>query len=397
MPTAISTYARGATTRRPNADQGARCVRTNIAYVSAVLAEMLRKSTTTYNDRWVEQTKSEYKTTPRPETVAQHNMYWQAIVRAVESSDFDEVLGFSRDAGRFQAAQGFDLSDAIGRTMEATNMIEMALLEANDGSVPGIEIVNEIAELRSMIAMAVAEGYKRQQDEQRTDADAVSAAASKEQLRAVMLRKAGKFDVSELPLGGEIDPLYEGGMKFHFVDFGKLRLYNLLPNGRCITISILGPGDVFLQWRAESGSLSCLCAEALQPSRVISASEADMTEIVVAQPAAAVDLIGSFARRLTESQVLIEDLLNNSVNLRLYRTLLELSKQFGKPDGDAVVIDFPLTHQRLADMIGSNRVTVTRKLHDLQERNIIETRKNATIALRDSNALAKLAASGAET
>jgi CRP-like cAMP-binding protein len=357
---------------------------------------MLRKSTTIYNDRWVEQTKSEYKTVPRPETVAQHNMYWQAIVRAVESSDFDEVLGFSREAGRFQASQGFDLSDAIGRTMEATNLIEMALLEANDGAVPGMEIINEIADLRSMIAMAVAEGYKKQQDEQRTDADAAATAASKEQLRAIMLRKAGKFEVSELPLGGEIDPLYEGGMKFHFVDYGKLRLYNLLPNGRCITISILGPGDVFLQWRAESGSLSCLCAEALQASRVISASEADMTEIVVAQPAAAVDVIASFARRLTESQVLIEDLLNNSVNLRLYRTLLELSKQFGRQDGPALVIDFPLTHQRLADMIGSNRVTVTRKLHDLQERHIIETRKNATIALFDTNALVKLAESGAD-
>jgi CRP/FNR family transcriptional regulator len=211
-----------------------------------------------------------------------------------------------------------------------------------------------------------------------------------------MLRKAERFEVSELATGGEIEPLYEGGMKFHFVDYGKLRLYNLLPNGRCITISILGPGDVFLQWRAESQSLSCLCAEAMQPSRVISASEADMTEIVVAQPAAAVDVIASFARRLTESQVLIEDLLNNSVNLRLYRTLLELAKEFGQPDGDMVVIDVALTHQRLADMIGSNRVTVTRKLHDMQERRIIETRKNARIALRDTDALAKLAASGAD-
>jgi len=170
----------------------------------------------------------------------------------------------------------------------------------------------------------------------------------------------------------------------------------LFPNGRCITISILGPGDVFIQWRAESQSLSCLCAEAMQPSRVISASEADMTEIVVAQPAAALDVIASFARRLTESQVLIEDLLNNSVNLRLYRTLLELGKEFGTPDGDVIVIDVALTHQRLADMIGSNRVTVTRKLHDLADRNVIETRKNARIALRDTNALAKLAASGAD-
>ena len=356
---------------------------------------MLRKSTRIYNERWVEQTKSEYKTMPHPETVAQHNVYWDAIVRAVESSEFDEVMGFSREAGRFQSSKGLDLSDAIGRTIEATNMIEMALLEANDGAVPGIEIINEVADLRSMIAMAVAEGYKGDQDTRRDKATSQAEFAAKEQLRAVMLRKAEKFTVVELKHGDEIPPLYEGGMQFHFVDYGKLRLYNLLPNGRCITISILGPGDVFLQWRAESQSLSCLCAEAMQGTRVISAGERDMTEIVSAQPAAALDVIANFARRLTESQVLIEDLLNNSVNLRLYRTLLELSKQFGRMEGALSVIDYPLTHQRLADMIGSNRVTVTRKLHELQERGIIETRKNATIALRDSNALAQLAQSGA--
>jgi CRP-like cAMP-binding protein len=363
--------------------------------VSAVLAELLRKSTRIYNDRWVEQTKSDYKTTPNPETVKQHNLYWQAIVRAVESSEFEEVMGFSREAGRFQSSLGLDLADAIGRTIEATNMIEMALLEANDGAVPPLDIINEVAELRSMIAMAVAEGYKLDQESRRAGAEADAETIAKEQLRAVMLRKADKFKVTALAHGDEVPPLYEGGMKFHFVDFGKLRLYNLLPNGRCITLSILGPGDVFLQWRAESQSLSCLCAEAMQDSRVITASESDMTEIVSAQPAAAVDVIANFARRLTESQVLIEDLLNNSVNLRLYRTLLELSRQFGKAEGTASLIDYPLTHQRLADMIGSNRVTVTRKLHELQSRGIIETRKNATIVLWDSNALTKLAESGA--
>jgi CRP-like cAMP-binding protein len=358
--------------------------------VSAQLAEMLRKTTSVYNDRWVAQTKSEYKTTPAEQTVAQHTMYWQAIVKAVETNEFDELMEYGREAGRYQSSKGLDLSDAIGRTIEATNMIEIALLEANDGIIPDIEIINEIADLRSMIAMAVAEGYKSDQDSRE---DRARERDVKEQLRAVMLRKAATFAVSELGAGDEIPPLYDGGMMFHFVDYGKLRLYNLLPNGRCITISILGPGDVFLQWRTETQSLACLCAEAMQASRIITATEREMTEIVSAQPTAALDVIANFARRMTESQVLIEDLLNNSVNLRLYRTLLELSKQFGKPDGDLSVIDYPLTHQRLADMIGSNRVTVTRKLHELQERGIIETRKNATIALRDRNALAALAES----
>jgi len=362
--------------------------------VSASLAELLRKSTRQYNDRWVEQTKTEYKTKPEPTVVARHLQYWDSIVKAVETENFDQVLEDSRQAGRFQSSKDLDLSEAIGRTIEATNMIEIALLEANDGAVPPLEIINEIAELRSMIGMAVAQGYKDDQDARRAQARPPESDA-KEQLREILMRKGASYVTTDLAGGDEVPPLYDAGMKFHFVDHGKLRLYNLLPNGRCITISILGPGDVFLQWRAESQSLACLCAESMGPSRIVSASEKEMTQIVTARPAAALDVITNFAQRLTESQVLIEDLLNNSVNLRLYRTIMELAKQFGKPEGAATIIDFPLTHQRLADMIGSNRVTVTRKLHDLQERGVVESRRNSTIVLLDAGALGKLAESGA--
>jgi hypothetical protein len=53
-------------------------------------------------------------------------------------------------------------------------------------------------------------------------------------------------------------------------------------------------------------------------------------------------VIAAFTRRITESQVLIEDLLNNSVNVRLYRTLLELATQFGsrkRSDADRYSVD----------------------------------------------------------
>jgi CRP-like cAMP-binding protein len=84
--------------------------------------------------------------------------------------------------------------------------------------------------------------------------------------------------------------------------------------------------------------------------------------------------------------------MNNSINLRLYRTLLELAREFGRsPDGrKSVVIDMPLTHQRLADMIGSNRVTVTRKLLELQKRGVIAARGNGSIEILDLDALNRL-------
>ena len=136
----------------------------------------------------------------------------------------------------------------------------------------------------------------------------------------------------------------------------------------------------------------------MQPSRVISVSEKDLIELLGSQPAAAVDVIANFARRLTESQILIEDLMNNSVNLRLYRTLLDLAREFGegKTGANAVLIRVPLTHQRLADMIGSNRVTVTRKLLDLQKRGLVAARGSGSIEILDLEGLRRLTINAGE-
>jgi CRP/FNR family transcriptional regulator len=155
---------------------------------------------------------------------------------------------------------------------------------------------------------------------------------------------------------------------------------------------------VFFQWRAQSASLSVVCAEAMQRSRIVAVSEKDLVELLGDQPTAAIDVIQNFARRLTESQALIDDLMNNSVNLLLYRTLAELARQFGRSVGaegskpGSVLIDVPLTHQRLADMIGSNRVTVTRKLHELQQRGLIVARGTGSIEVVDLAALNRLVA-----
>jgi CRP/FNR family transcriptional regulator len=357
--------------------------------MSSTLAAMLRKGERFYEGRWVAQSASELPQAVDQGVVEQHRDYWQSIVRAVETSDFEELLDNARSAGRYQARSHVDLSDAVRRTIEATNTIELALLEANDGDVPPMEIINEIGDLRSMIAMAVAEGYK-------LELASISEAPpnpSRARLRAAL--QAGSYPHKTLASGEEIAPLYDEGMVFHYVEGGKLRLFNLLPSGRTITLSILGENDVFLQWRAESSTLSCLCAEAMGEAKVISVSQSDLTSLIAAQPAAAIDVISSFAKRVTESQVLIEDLLNNSVNVRLYRTLLDLAREFGRAEKDGTtLIDVSLTHQRLADMIGSNRVTVTRKLHELTERGIVLNRRNATIAVRVDQ-LTKLALSDA--
>lgn len=357
---------------------------------SKALVGMLRKSTQVYQDLWIAQSREDFATEPKDEVVSQHLGYWDAIIRAVDTNEFGELMKMAREAGGYQLAMGMDLADAVRRTVEATNLIEIALLEANTDEASPLEVISEVADLRSMLVMAVVSGYN--------EALAKTAKAppdkSTQKLRAALMRNPGKYATIALKPGEEIGPLYDQEIRFYAVESGKVRLYNLLPTGRTITLSILSESDVFFQWRAQAAGLSCICAEAMQPSRVIGVSEKDLVELLGGEPAAAVDIISNFARRLTESQVLIEDLMNNSINLRLYRTLLELAREFGLPSGggNAAVIDVPLTHQRLADMIGSNRVTVTRKLLELQKRGLVAARGSGSIEILDLRAFERLTA-----
>jgi len=93
-----------------------------------------------------------------------------------------------------------------------------------------------------------------------------------------------------------------------------------------------------------------------------------LASIIADSPELAAAMVTGMSRRLTELQTLVEHLLVRDTAVRLATTLLALSNRFGRPTADGMIaIALPVTHQSLAGMIGSNRVTVTRKLLELQE------------------------------
>jgi CRP/FNR family transcriptional regulator, cyclic AMP receptor protein len=64
-------------------------------------------------------------------------------------------------------------------------------------------------------------------------------------------------------------------------------------------------------------------------------------------------------------------LMAGSVKERLRAALLELAEDFGTHDQRGVILNVPLTHQMLADMIGVARQTVSRMVMDLERKGIL--------------------------
>ena len=160
----------------------------------------------------------------------------------------------------------------------------------------------------------------------------------------------------------------EGEGMVYIVRSGCVRLYKVLPDRRSINLGLLGPNTVFTQEDTVEGIASGALAEALVDSVVAIVATDSLGAIILEAPELAAAMVTGMSRRLTELQTLVEHLLVRDTAVRLATTLIALAQRFGRPTADGMTaISLPLTHQSLAGMIGSNRVTVTRKLLELQE------------------------------
>lgn len=189
--------------------------------------------------------------------------------------------------------------------------------------------------------------------------------------------------------GQEIFGPGKGAGLVYIVRSGCVRLYKSLPDGRSINLGLLGPNTVFTQEVDPDGLASGSTAEALVDSTVAVVSTDDLADLIQRAPDLATAVVHGMSRRLSELQMLAEHLLARDTSVRLASTLLTLARGFGRPTADGLTaITLPMTHQNLANMIGSNRVTVTRKLLELQEQGAVRSLGRNSIAVSPDKLLA---------
>ena len=182
--------------------------------------------------------------------------------------------------------------------------------------------------------------------------------------------------------GQEIFTPGQGQGLVYIVRSGCVRLYKVLADGRSINLGLLGPSTVFTQEETTDGIASGSVAEAMVESTIAIVDTDSLASIIADSPELAAAMVTGMSRRLTELQTLVEHLLVRDTAVRLATTLLALANRFGRPTADGMIaIALPVTHQSLAGMIGSNRVTVTRKLLELQDGGYVRSLGRNAIAV----------------
>jgi global nitrogen regulator NtcA len=114
---------------------------------------------------------------------------------------------------------------------------------------------------------------------------------------------------------------------------------------------------------------------AFTPVQLLSAPVEQMQKALKEKPELALMMLQGLSSRILQTEMMIETLAHRDMGSRLVSFLLILCRDFGVPDPQGVTIDLKLSHQAIAEAIGSTRVTVTRLLGDLRDDRMISIQK----------------------
>jgi CRP/FNR family transcriptional regulator len=171
---------------------------------------------------------------------------------------------------------------------------------------------------------------------------------------------------------------------------GAVRLSRVYESGEEITVALLRENSIFGVLSLLTGQRSDRFYHAIAFTRVelLSAPATSVRKAIEDDPGVALLLLQGLSSRILQTETMIETLTHRDMSSRLVSFLLVLCRDFGLPGEQGITIDLKLSHQAIAEAIGSTRVTITRLLGDLRTAGLLEIdRKRITVF--DPLALAK--------
>ncbi|MGD1849340.1 MAG: global nitrogen regulator NtcA [Cyanophyceae cyanobacterium] len=176
--------------------------------------------------------------------------------------------------------------------------------------------------------------------------------------------------------------------RVYFLLKGAVKLSRVYESGEEITVALLRENTVFGVLSLLTGNRSdrFYHSVAFTPVELLSVSIEQMEKSLKEEPELAMVMLRGLSSRILQTEMMIETLAHRDMESRLVSFLLILCREFGIPSPDGVTVDLKLSHQAIAEAIGSTRVTVTRLLGDLRDRQMISILKKK-ITVHDPVAL----------
>jgi len=170
---------------------------------------------------------------------------------------------------------------------------------------------------------------------------------------------------------------------------GRVKLSSTNRDGKTFILRIVEPGEFLGLHEIVTSRPHELTMETLQPSQLAFIGRNDFLPFLKRHADLCLHVTQQLSSDCQSAYEVIRSIgLSHSVSEKLARLLLQWSDGAQKSAG-ALRIKLALTHEEVAQLIGTTRETVTRILGDFRRRRVLEI-KGATLLIRDRAALERM-------
>jgi CRP/FNR family transcriptional regulator, cyclic AMP receptor protein len=173
----------------------------------------------------------------------------------------------------------------------------------------------------------------------------------------------------------------ETGNYMYIVLGGKVKVTKSTSGGRETILAIHQQGDFFGEMALLDGKTSPATVSAMEDCRIASISSADFQHHLLNNVKVVKQIIQVLCGRLRQVWGQVQSLSYSNAEERIRAGIGQLAKKHGVRDARGIIIDLKITHQELAEMVGTSRETVTRTIARLQKEGILQLEHRRIILL----------------
>ena len=185
---------------------------------------------------------------------------------------------------------------------------------------------------------------------------------------------AGLVNISRLKRFAKGEFVFSAGSPgetVYFLRQGKIKIGQLSPHGREVILWFCLPGEIFGLAEVARGGGRVVNAQACEDSEVLAVSQSEYKAFLRNHAGVALLSLEVLSSRLRVLGDMFTNLVADDVDTRIAKLILRLCARYGVRGNKDILLNIPLTHQEIADMVGTTRQTVTSVLGRLKRQRVL--------------------------
>jgi CRP/FNR family cyclic AMP-dependent transcriptional regulator len=176
----------------------------------------------------------------------------------------------------------------------------------------------------------------------------------------------------------------------HFLANGRVKISKVTRDGKELTLAYRAAGDFFGETCLLDGRPREEMVEAMEPCTTVEVTQEALDDVLKNHVEVAYLFVRTLITRRRDLETKVEQLIFKDVGSKLAELLLRLGAEHGVENKKGLILGLKITHQEMANLIGSTRETVSLTLSQFKRKGFIAT-EGRKVILADSEGLRALA------